>query len=70
MVPTWPPAQPDLEEIAALQGVEPIEDPSELVGGWPGEVDEASRRRYSLGAGASAGLRNDAGPQVVMAGLS
>ena len=28
------------EEIAALQGVGPIEDPSELVGRWPGEVDD------------------------------
>ena len=28
------------EEIAELQGVRPIEDPSELVGGWPGEVDD------------------------------
>lgn len=28
------------EEIAALQGVGPIEDPNELVGGWPGEVDD------------------------------
>ncbi len=28
------------EEIAALQGVGPIDDPNELVGGWPGEVDD------------------------------
>jgi hypothetical protein len=28
------------EEIAELQGVRPIEDPNELVGGWPGEVDD------------------------------
>ncbi len=28
------------EEVAALQGVGPIEDPNELVGGWPGEVDD------------------------------
>lgn len=28
------------EEIAALQGVGPIEDPKDLVGGWPGEVDD------------------------------
>lgn len=28
------------DEIAALQGIGPIEDPSELVGGWPGEVDD------------------------------
>jgi hypothetical protein len=28
------------DEIAALQGVGPIEDPNELVGGWPGEIDD------------------------------
>ena len=28
------------EEIAALQGVGPIEDPNELIGGWPREVDD------------------------------
>lgn len=28
------------EEIARQQGVEPIEDPSELIGGWPGDVDD------------------------------
>ncbi|HKH44789.1 MAG TPA: hypothetical protein VKM72_09010 [Thermoanaerobaculia bacterium] len=28
------------EEIAALQGVGPIEDPNELAGGWPGEIDD------------------------------
>jgi hypothetical protein len=28
------------EEIAAFQGVGPLEDPNELVGGWPGEVDD------------------------------
>ena len=28
------------EEIAAIQGVGPVEDPNELVGGWPGEVED------------------------------
>jgi hypothetical protein len=28
------------EEIAVLQGVGPIEDPNDLAGGWPGEVDD------------------------------
>lgn len=28
------------DEIAALQGIGPIEDPNELAGGWPGEVDD------------------------------
>jgi len=28
------------EEIARQQGVGPIEDPNELVGGWPGDVDD------------------------------
>jgi len=28
------------EEIAKQQGVGPIEDPSELVGGWPGDIDD------------------------------
>lgn len=28
------------EELAELQGVRPIEDPNELVGGWPGDIDD------------------------------
>jgi hypothetical protein len=28
------------EEIAKQQGVGPVEDPNELVGGWPGDVDD------------------------------
>jgi|GEM_PF-4104687 len=31
---------PTFEEIAKQQGVGPVEDPSELIGGWPGEVDD------------------------------
>ena len=44
------------EEIAKQQGVGPIEDPSELVGGWPGDVDDGfeeallARRQQRLSA--------------------
>ena len=34
------PQSQTFEEIARQQGVGPIEDPSELVGGWPGDIDD------------------------------
>ena len=44
------------EEIARQQGVGPVEDPSELVGGWPGDIDDGfeeallARRQQRLSA--------------------
>ncbi len=44
------------EEIAKQQGVGPIEDPTELVGGWPGDIDDGfeeallARRQQRLSA--------------------
>lgn len=31
---------PSLEELAKAQGVKPMKDASDLIGTWPGEVDD------------------------------
>lgn len=35
------------EELARLQGVELVEDPRDLLGGWPGDVDDGFEEAVS-----------------------
>jgi hypothetical protein len=35
------------EELARLQGVSPVEDPRDLLGGWPGDMDDGFEEAVS-----------------------
>lgn len=35
------------EEFARLQGVQPVENPGDLLGGWPGDVDDGFEEAVS-----------------------
>lgn len=47
--PFWSDTQHSLsfEELARLQGVRPVEDPRDLLGGWPGDVNDGFEEAVS-----------------------